>query len=207
LFFFELVACIAGLACYKKIRHSFWKIFPLYLVFVVLAEQTGNYLRLHYPLEVNVHFYSYFEIPVEFVFFFTLFRLADKRNRYNWISLLCMGTYLACWLVEILLKKPIFFYYFSYTVGNLLLLILILRFFIRLVTSDGIITFKRNMLFWVSLGLLIFYLGSFPYFALVEFMANKYPDLIYTYKDITYFLNCFMYLMFTFSFIWGKPTT
>lgn len=94
---------------------------------------------------------------------------------------------------------------FSSTVGNLLLLILIWSFFIQLVSSNAILTFRRNMLFWVSLGLLLFYLGAFPYYGLRNILARDFKEVYIIYTYIVYVLDILMYVMFTISFIWGKP--
>ena len=85
------------------------------------------------------------------------------------------------------------------------MLILILSYFFQLVTSNSILNFKNNMLFWVCLGMLLYYLGTFPYFGLRNTFATNFQDVFNTYTYIAYFLNALMYLMFTISFIWGKP--
>ncbi len=61
------------------------------------------------------------------------------------------------------------------------------------------------MLFWVSLGLLLYYLGTFPYYGLRNTFVKDFHDVFVTYTYIEYFLNSLMYLMFTISFIWGNP--
>ncbi len=61
------------------------------------------------------------------------------------------------------------------------------------------------MLFWVSLGLLLYYLGAFPYYGLRNVLARDFQGVYITYTYIVYVLDILMYLMFTISFIWGKP--
>ncbi len=180
----------------------------MYLVFVVISELFGYYLMVFFPhnLKVNLSFYRYFEIPVEFIFFFALFYLSAREPGRKTLPALFIIIYLLSIVFDefYFSRKTHLFDSISYTIGNLLLLILILRFFVQMVTSDDIMTFRQNMLFWVSLGLLFFYLGSFPFYALLNMMGPKHHDLMNTYKYIVYGLNSTMYLMFTFSFIWGK---
>lgn len=61
------------------------------------------------------------------------------------------------------------------------------------------------MLFWISLGLLIYYLGAFPYYGMRNVLAKEYKEIYITYGYIIYVLDILMYVMFTISFIWGKP--
>src|SRR6185312_7155537 len=113
---------------------------------------------------------------------------AFRGAKYKWLPIICGSMYIISWLTDFFYfsKFHFFFYSFSYTVGNFLLLILILNFFIRLATSDAIITFRQNMLFWMSLGMLIYYLGSFPYFGLRNTIAYNYREINITYNYIVF---------------------
>jgi hypothetical protein len=205
----EFVACVTGLIYWRKIRTSVFKWFPAYLGFIVISECVGQMLNKPGMENANHAFFNYFEIPVEFLFFFWLFYITGKDNKYKALPLVCAGLYLLCWLTDTLyLSKMHFsFYSFSYTMGNLLLLVLIMRYFILLVTSNHILGFRNDMLFWICTGLLLYYLGTFPYYGLINTFGILYPKLYSGYSLVMYALNSLMYLMFTFSFIWGRPST
>jgi uncharacterized membrane protein YfcA len=203
----EASAFVSSIIYWRKIRNTYWRWFSFYLLFIVISEAIGAYLATRETNTLNNAFFNYFEIPMEFLFFFWLFSRSFKKTKYSWLPVVCSGVYVLSWVLDIIYfnKMRFIFYSLSYTVGNLLLLVLILQFFIRLVMSDEILTFRKNMLFWVSSGLLLFYLGSFPYYGLRNTIAYNYQDIYTTYSYIAYILNCFMYLMFIFSFVWGKP--
>ena len=206
LFVCELVSCIAGFLFYQKLRNTYWKSFPNYLAFIVAAELPGKYFLAHRMYNACKMFYNLFEIPVEFLFFYWVFHMYLKTTRYKRLPVLFVVTYLICWLADNLyLSKMSFWFSFSYTCGNLFLLVLILVYFIGLVTSDAILNYKTNMLFWVSTGLLLFYLGTFPYYGLRNTLIYNYKNLYTTYSYIMYVLNCLMYMMFTLSFVYGRP--
>ena len=207
LYAFEVLAAFTGLWYFKKVKNTYWVFFTFYLVFIVLSEGVGQYLRSIGKINANIHYFNFFVVPVEFLFTFWLFYSGWRQNKGKRLPVVFMAIYLVGWFCDIFYfsKQRYFFYSFSYTLGNLLMLILILRFFLQMVTSDDIITFRHNMQFWVSLGLMIFYLGSFPYWGLVNTMAYKYPLLTHYYAYIVFVMNYMMYLMFTISFIWGKP--
>ena len=203
----ELIACITGFIYWRKIRMSYLKWFPVFLLFIVLSECIGTFFTPPVYKLTNFVYFNYFEIPVEFLFFFWLFynAIAFKKNKN--LPLICAGLYLLSWLTDLVFFGMREFSSFSYTFGNLLLLVVILRYFIFLVTSNHILTFWNDMLFWICTGLLIYYLGTFPYYGLRKTFSTYYKNLYFTYSYIMYILNSLMYVMFTFSFIWGKPNT
>lgn len=202
----ELSACATGFIYYKKISRSYFKWFPLYLLFVVLSEATGELLHMQHMNKANQNYFNYFEIPVEFLFFFWLFY--KSFDKHKWLPILFAAIYPLTLVLDVYyLRQGGIFYNYSYTAGILFMLVLVLLFFIRLVNSDHILTFWKNMLFWISLGMLIYYLVSLPFYALRNVVGVKYHDLYNHYWNGVLMLNSFMYLMFTASFIWGKPNT
>lgn len=205
----EGVAAVTSFIYMKKWKHTYWKWFPYYLAFIVVAEFIGNSFGLLNMPEVNFYFYSYFVIPVEFLFFFWLFHQAFKNTNHRSMPKVAAMIYATCLVLDIIyFRNHIMFYYsLSYTVGNILLLVLILNFFIQLVNSDKVLHFRQNILFWVSVGLLLYYLGSCPYYGLRNVLVYKYRDLNIYYSVFVYILNCLMYLTFAVSFICGKPNS
>lgn len=205
----ELIACITGFIFLKKLNNSFFRYFPFYLLFIVLSEAAGYLLKISDMKMASKLLFNYIVIPVEFLFFYLVFYFSLANKRYKKLPLLCMVIYILCWMIDILFigNMKFWFYSFSYTVGNLLLLVLIFRFYFNLITTSDVLYFKSNQLFWISGGLLIFYLGTFPYYSLLNTIAYNQPGLHSTYRHIVIILNILMYLMFTFSFIWGKQNT
>ncbi len=179
---FEAIAFLTGLVYWKKIKNTYWVWFVLYLLFIVLSEAIGTYF-ITANKHANLAFFNYFEIPIEFIFFFSLFHQSYKLSKYKWLPIVCMAVFLVSWIMDLLYfsKLQFFFYSFSYTIGNLLLLILILGYFIRLVTSDAILNFSHDMLFWVSTGLLLYYLGTFPFYGLRNTLTKNYKEVYITY--------------------------
>jgi hypothetical protein len=204
-----MTACVTGFIFYKRLSNSYLRYFPFYLAFIILSEATGWLLKKNMLALTNAMFFNYVVIPTEFLFFFWLFHKYFSNRKYNKLAMACMAVYIMSWIVDISYFNSNIYSFNSstYTIGNLLLLILIFRFFIELITTEDILHFKSNMLFWISGGLLLFYLGTFPYFGLLNTLARDYPELHEVYRNVTIVLNILMYLMFTFSFIWGKPNT
>jgi len=204
--FFELLACVAGFIYWKKIKNSYWKWFSIYLLMIVLAELFCQYL-LYFLENPNQWIYVNFIIPCEFLFFFWLFYMYFKNSRQKMLPLIGAGIYLVCFTIDrlYLSKHEFAFFSFSYVVGSIVLLVLILVFLLRLVRSDEILHYKTNMMLWVSLGLLLFFLGSLPFYGLYNTLAAKYSNVFNTYWIVQMCFDYCMYLFFAFAFIWGRP--
>lgn len=206
--FFELLACVVGFIHWKKYNNSHWKWLIIYLAIItfteLIAEYCGYVLK---DLQLNTRINFFFSIPIQFLFFTWLFyKWFELRKGKKW-PLLGAGIYLVSLLAELLYfnDKKLWFLSFSYTTGNIVLLVLALLFFYNFIRSDEILTYRHSMMFWVCLGLLFFYLGSLPLFGLWNTLAGEYPNLFNAYWIVQMSLNYLMYIFFSIAFVWGKP--
>lgn len=205
---FEFSACLAGFLSWGKIRHSYWRWFPVYLSIVFATEMIAKYFALvRHNVPLNIAVYRFFGLPFEFLFLFWLFHQYFRGGPARKWPLIAAATYLLALLVDLCYISGTrhFFDSFSYTIGNILLLILLLRFFLQFSNSDEILEYKTAMMFWVSLGLIIFYLGSLPFYGLRNTLNDQYRSLFYEYWRIQYLLGYLMYGFFIIAFIWGRP--
>ena len=205
---FELLACVTGFLHWKRVQQTIWKWFVLYLAVIVLAEIGLEYIGYALDLtEINISITVYFLIPFEFLFFLLLFYFwFDKRKARLWI-LACIIIYIISFVVDIVFLREtrFWFFSFSYTIGNAVLLIAEFLFFNRFINSREILHYRTSMMFWTGTGLLIFYMGSLPFYALWNTLVVHYPNVFNNYWIVVMCLNCIMYLFFCFAFIWGKP--
>jgi hypothetical protein len=93
---------------------------------------------------------------------------------------------------------------FSYTIGNILLLVLLLMFFIKFSKGDEVLNYRSSRMFWVCLGIMIFYIGSMPFYGMRSTIYNLNQPLFYFYWHAQFGLNYLMYILFIISFIWGR---
>ncbi len=208
LYISEFIAYIFGFLYFKKVKGTLWQYFPFYLLFILVAETLGYISKVRNNIVFNQNLFQYVVIPVEFLFFFWLFYESFSLKWQKYFSLGSSLIYLSIVILNsVLLKNKVFaFFSISYTVGNLLLLIQILIFYVQLISGNELLNFRTSRLFWVSLGLLIFYLGSFPYFGLIHELYKSHYEVYLAYKNIVMVLDSVMYIMFAISFIWGKTT-
>jgi hypothetical protein len=204
----EITACVTGFLNWKKIRSSYWKFFPVYLAIIIIAEFIGKYLKYMGLARANLGLYNYFVIPLEMLFFTWLFHKAFTQTIFRRLPTAAACIYIACWLADtFVIPKGSYTWIssFSYTAGNVLLLVLILTALYKLAAGNDIIFIKTNMVFWVCMGLLVFYLFSLPFYGMGNYLYNRYRNIYTSYAHIIYILNYIMYILFTIAFIWGKP--
>lgn len=204
---FEGLAFLTGIIFWKKYRHHYWKWFALYLGVIFLTELTAEYMgHVLGLLKPMYRVYFFFAIPFQFLFFFWLFSRSyseQKQRRWSYIG---AGVYILAWWTEFLFLQQtrLAFQSFSYTMGNIILLLLILQFFVGFISSDRILNYRQEPMFWVCLGLLVFYLMTLPFFGLWNTLATKYIKFFSQYWILQMVLNCMMYTFFALSFIMGK---
>lgn len=205
---FELAALLTGLLTWKKYKNTIMNDLTIYLFIIVLCEITVNRL-LYYNLNMGSNYLStLFVIPLEFLFFYyffySIFNSKQKKRSILAASVLILVILL---FEELVLKQggKYFFLSLFYSCANLLLLIILVHYFILLLKSNSLIHFKLNPVFWVAVGLLLFYLGTFPLFAMYNSLWGLDKDLFRKYYTIQFVLNWSMYSLFMIAYIWGKP--
>jgi len=208
----ELIAAIIGTIYFYKYKHTHVKYFLFLLWYIVLTEFLSFYARktgtlTFYTDENGNHYTVWFYNLLRFITFNTLFfiyynYLSSKKSKIK---------------IKIFAISYIIIYFINWkflqnftrenseiprAIGSIFLIIAILFYFIELLRSEKILVFHRILLFWISVGLLLYYSGTIP-FAL---KWNGYALIpgIHKLFLIQYILAIIMYLTFTFGFIWSK---
>lgn len=204
----ELMACIAGFLSWNKIRKTYWRWFPIYLALIVVTEVAMEWATYRYQaFALNSQVYQYWGIPLQFYFLFYLFHQFFRAEKPSRWPLVFAGLYFISWVADLLYfsRGKYAFASFSYSVGNVLLLLLILLSFFRFANSRELVKFRESMHFWLCIGVMIFYLGTLPFYGLRNTLYLYYEPVFWAYYYCQFGLNCLMYGCFTIAFIWGKP--
>jgi hypothetical protein len=200
---FESLACITGFIYWKKVRHNHWRWFPIYLLFIVFIELLAKLLTYLGYISIKVAIYKYLSIPTEILFFLIMFGFEFRKSRYYKVSILSIIIYIISTVTEMLFSvQQRWFLTISYTIGILLLVINILIFLFGLMTNSDKIKLKKSFVFWVSVGLLLFYLGSVPFEGIYEIVYREYQTLFPLIACFIYGFDCLMYLSFIIAFSW-----
>lgn len=207
----ELISAVVGSIYFYKYRHTVLKYFLILLWYITITEFCGYYFRKYKFLVhisndgvvYNLWLYNLLEIVTFGILYYIFFKSLKTTIYKLWTKILAIGFVLLTIVNWGFLQNFILEWSeFPNIYGSLTLIIIILFYFIELLQSDKIILFHRNLLFWISVGLLLFYAGTLPF----AIKVNGYALIpgIHGLFLIIYILAIFMYLTFTFGFIWSK---
>jgi hypothetical protein len=200
----ELLAAVTVFATWKKWKNNYFIVFPFYLTVISLLELAHFLLfKYHYRNAADIIYTIAPFLEILFISWFFYKTLSPKKRN---ITIAGAAVYIAAFVVEktILKENTYYFQSLSYTVGTLFILIYLILFFTELARSKNIFTFKQLTVFWVACGMLVFYLGTFPFYGLYNELA-KDLNVFIPVAWVATTLNYCMYLLFTIGFIWGKP--
>lgn len=198
----ECLAALIGLVQYRTVKNSYWKWFVWYLVFVAVAEVFSKFGLEYFPM-LRRFYYDFFIIPTEFVFLFWLYaRKSLQRKR---LFETATAIYLISFVPHLFsLEETRIINALSYTTGVMLLAIMAVMEFNKQVKSDVILQFQGNKMFYVNVGVVLFYVGTLPFFAFDAYLYEHEP-IIWNYYFIFFLVVVnLMYLLFAASLVWGK---
>lgn len=206
LFVFIIAIGIFGLVYPKNQPKNYLKTFPWFLIAVGVLDGVGllinTFLKAGYP-KLNFYYYQIFVIPLQFIYYFWII----NKNIVTGKKLYYLSTiiYLISVIVELIVPLNFIKHFFSisFSIGNILLVVNILRYFYQLTQSDKILNFYKLQMFWISLGLLIFWLGSLPFYGLFNYLFKNFNTIFGFYYNIVLIFNYIMYTCFLIGFVWG----
>ncbi len=85
--------------------------------------------------------------------------------------------------------------------GTLLLLGCIAIYFQQLLLSDKILYFSKDLIFYISVGVIVWNLCVTPIYIYDKYFTTENEEFILLYAAILRYCNIFMYLLFAIGFI------
>lgn len=207
LIYSEIVVAIAATIFYFKYKNTPVKYILTVLWLIVLNEQLGGYMGRNkiWMYEGTYNYWVYNLIrPIYTLFIYFIYLKSLQNSKFAvWIKRF-MVVYVFAYLINIIFIQDFFTNIQSNTMilGSLFIVICTVFYFIELLRSEKITIFHKQLLFWISIGLLIFHSGTIPLTLAFEYYA--YFSYIHNIYLITYILGIVMYLLFTFGFIWSR---
>lgn len=200
----EGIAALTSIIYFNRVKKQYWKYFALYLITIFLCESAVKWGEK--PLHINrVLFYNYFVMPLQFIFFYWLY--AKKSLKKTKLFYTFSATHLLSYIPSLLFfpdNKIVFS--FNYTFGCLFLMILVIMEYYKQVNSSEILKFSTNKMFYINLGVTLFYIGTLPFMTFMSLLwqYRNIWDLYFAYFQVS---GAVMYILFASSFIWGKQSS
>jgi hypothetical protein len=204
MFWLEGLAAVISLLYYSRIKDQYWKYFVFYLVFIFLSESVGRWGDhfIHYSKGA---FYNYLVIPVQFIFFYWLYATKSfgKPKLFIILSLLYLLSFIPS---EFLFSTDKIMFSLNYTFGCLILMILVIMEYYKQINSANILHFDKNRMFYINLGVTLFYIGTLPFWTFFS-LIKEYKEIFNIYYNYFLISGIIMYSLFSISFIWGKQNS
>lgn len=192
------LSAITATIRYPKYKSQFSTYFLAFIYSGVIVEAVGYYIwsveegdgQLAYVI------YTFFEFNLAMLMYLSLLEDDKTKKIVKFLGVVFNIVYFAS-----LLYDPIG------TAGEIIVIeYSLLSFFIiaylrELLNSDKILNFKRHLPFWITAGLLIFFMSSIPF----QFVRDTIAQ-----KELKFFqplINYFMYGCFIYAFLWSKKAT
>lgn len=185
---------------YPKVKNTYWKWLVFYLLFIAVQEWFFTYNDALLNVSKKYYF-AYFGIPIQFLFLFWLYAIKSLKNKtLFWVfSTLLIFTVIPIEIYNELRTVNSL----TMTVGSLLLMILVFLEFQKQITNDDIVHFKQKRMFYINLGVLLFYVGCVPFMGLYN-LIKKEPVIWNNYYIYFLVSNCLLYASYILSFVCGK---
>lgn len=159
----QFVAALIASLFFYKYRNSFLKYFLVYLWITFIFEITAFLLRKYDIVNNNSAIYNVYSV-LSFFYLFSIFIKAihdqQKKNILKAACLLYFIILVAAGFYENYLLEP---QIISYVFAELILILGIGFYLVEILKSEKALYANKTLLFWISLGLLLFSVGTIPF--------------------------------------------
>ena len=201
-----VIVAITAVLFYKKYKDTPLRFFPYFLGYMVLLEYVGKYISKGYTVP-NIWWYN-IGMNIEVLFYLFVFYQYNSSKSVKKFILYGGIIYELYFLTNYLLLSNSWndIQSIPYSFGSLLVILAVFAFLIELFKSDQVLQVHKFLIFWVSIGLLFYYLISMPLNVIRFSLINRvsYTKSWSIVFSIQYVANILMYLSFIYGFIWSS---
>ncbi len=208
---FYFVAWVIAVLSYRKYFDTVLKYLPVLIAYTFFTELLGYFIKYHENFQFfsderynwhNVIIYNIYQVVVFSFFYWVYWKTVVKSEHKTWIKYGAIIT-LAAYLVSLFFQDPFHTnLYYADLVGSMVLLFTIYLYAREKKEDKSPYPLRQNLLFWVSLGLAVFYL-FFPFIFLIGYLEYEIWAQ-YNFQTILVILIVLMYSLFIIGFILGR---
>jgi|TARA_B110000090_G_scaffold12427_1_gene12439 hypothetical protein len=194
----ELISAIIGTINYKKFASKYTAYFLFFLWYIVLAETTSVILKKYGYSNTWIYVvYTFLEFNILLLMYKSITKLKFTKK----IILLFIVLINIIYFVEVYKQGLTINTSITTVVGSIFLSIVLILYLKEFLYSDKILNYSRSLYFWITLGSLVYYLGSVPFQAMTNYLKNR--DLIYLQISLAVFAQVCVII----GFLWSKKET
>ncbi len=192
--YFEFATVLVALLKYKTHKQLYFNYFVAYVLVLLGFEYLiANFFEKDNQSIYNI--YTFFEFNLVSIIYYTL----NKERLSRMVIRYLVGIFNCIYFLS--------FYFlilqnYTVTVGALMVSVFMILYLKELLNSDKIIEYKQEVSFWITVGMLFYYLCTIPFLALVYFIGLKG---VFLFKIIN-IITIITHLCFIFGLLWSKRT-
>lgn len=199
---FQVVAAIIGTIYYYKYKQTN---FLKYFIFLLYYMAVNEFAALYYSRNIKIQNSVFFNIAqiFEFSFFLILYQKTLVKSIYKKILVVFLVLYYLSIVFFCVVDNFIEdFFGISYIIGSFFTSIGIIFYLAEILNSDRVFHLFRSLLFWISIGMLMYYVPSIPFWIVRRYFESSsiIPSIFY----LNYFLVFLYNLLFIIGFIWSQ---
>lgn len=180
----QIITSLLSLFFYLKNRTKFMLLLTCLTVLTAMVEVYGEYTV--FTGKSSFFLYHIFSL-IQFSIIFFIYLSLNKIRTLNKLFYLLHFFFFSFWVI-IFFRNDLFFYLIILGAFNTSVYVL---FYLRsILMSDKILNYRKLLPFWVSVGLLVFYLPSIPFFTLFGQMKNR--GLFFILNILVILMNVFI---------------
>ncbi len=167
-----ILACIGiGLIRFQRMK-LLPRTLPFFLLITLFVECATPLSLIHFSGS-NHWFFNLFT-TLEFVYYSFLFYCYLRSKKQKRVVLVMLMLFLTFTVVNVLFIQGMHrFHTISYRVGAVMIVVWCFLYFRQLMRSEGYLVLVKDPFFWISTGLLFFYMGFFFYFSAFDYIVYK----------------------------------
>ncbi len=204
--YFELVTFLIAALYYKKYFKSYLKYFFLLLGLVVVVEFSIWSLKEFFGMPIRNWYIYNILTSVQYVYYFILYQKVMSNARRKKFVRIFLFVFIASVAINFLFIQRLAvdgpFHSYSFVLGAVLLITSIGLFFAEMLQTEKILHFKTYLMFWISIGLFVFYTAVIPLILSINFLPEGISSN--TLDGILFTLNFMMYTCFSMGLIVSK---
>lgn len=194
----ELISAIIGTINYKKFASKYTAYFLFFLWYIVLAETTSVILKKYGYSNTWIYvIYTFLEFNILLLMYKSITKLKFTKK----LILLFIVLINIIYFIEVYKQGFTINTSITTVVGSIFLSIVLILYLKEFLYSDKILNYSRSLYFWITLGSLVYYLGSVPFQAMTNYLKNR--DLIYLQISLAVFAQVCVII----GFLWSKKET
>ena len=177
---------------------------PVILFLTLITEFIGGYIKVEFKdifsniILFNIYYLIYFSL-----LFYVFMRVIEEKKFQQYIKI-CIAIFWVIYISDLLLTD-IYTQSFlrSYIAGASVLIFCIILYYVSILQSSLVLIVKNDLLFWISVGLFLFYVGYIP-IKIIKSWYYRYDNFFELLLIIQFSLIIIMYLFFLIGFLWMK---